>query len=222
MQMNQHDLARMNRVMRHRLRNVASGIKGAVTYLGETLDDRLSKDEKDYFPLIVKECDALSELTGRLNLLFDDVPAGGSLLVGDLVAHVAKGLGERFPAGRLEAEVPAEAAGQRVAGGQALAVALLEVVVNAVEASPEGEASMSVSVENGAVRFSVSNQGLDESVEDLEGLFEAFHTSRARHLGIGLGIARKVVEGMGGGISMTREGCCCTVDLEVPLEEGAK
>ena len=222
MQMDQNDLARMNRVMRHRLRNVASGIKGAVTYLGETLEDRLSEDEKEYFPLIVKECDALSELTGRLNLLFDDVPAGGSLLVGDVVAHVEKGLRERFSAGSLGAEVAKEVAGLRVAGGQALAVALLEVVVNAAEASPEGVASMSVADDSGKARFVVSNGGIDESVEDLEGLFEAFHTTRARHLGIGLVIARKVVEGLGGGISLTREGDRCTVDLEVPLEDGAK
>lgn len=222
MDMDHNDLARMNRVMRHRLRNVASGIKGAVTYLGESLDDRLSEDEKEYFPLIVKECDALSELTGRLNLLFDDVPTGGGWSVGDMVEQAAKGLAERVPHGRLESTVERTFAQQRVLGGQNLAVALLEVVVNAAEASPEGLASLAATVEGREVQFTISNAGLDESVEDPESFFEAFYTTRARHLGIGLTMARKVVLGSGGDISIGRDDDCCLVTLRVPIDDGAE
>jgi signal transduction histidine kinase len=93
-----------------------------------------------------------------------------------------------------------------------LAQVLTNLVRNAINYTPEGGV---VSVRLGAgadhVQVAVSDTGLGISAADLEHIFERFYradASRTRDtggFGLGLSIARELVEAMGGSLSATSQ-----------------
>ena len=205
MTMTDTDLQRMNKVLRHRLRNFASGIKSTVSFLSKELAGRLEPSEMEYFPLILNECEGLSELTARFNLLFDDVPPGGEMLVGDVVKSLATRLHDRFPTSALRMDVSDAVSALTLPREQYVALPLLEVLVNAAEAAPAKEIVLSGGVEHGELVFRVADQGpglAKDVTEDM--LFQPFVTSKARHLGMGLAIAARLVGWAGGKMTVVR------------------
>lgn len=131
MKMDAEDLQRMNRVLRHQLRNFASGVKNAVTLLEYELAGRLQAESEEYFPLIKDECLQLFLLTERLGLLFDaDCPervaareSGPPRTVESILEGVLKQTRAEFPTADIHVE-PGGALAEAVAGGGALALAL--------------------------------------------------------------------------------------------------
>ena len=94
-----------------------------------------------------------------------------------------------------------------------LAQVLTNLVRNAINYTPEGGV-VSVRVSAGGddhVQIAVSDTGLGISADDLEHIFERFYradTSRARDtggVGLGLSIARELLEAMGGSLSATSQ-----------------
>jgi two-component system, OmpR family, phosphate regulon sensor histidine kinase PhoR len=89
---------------------------------------------------------------------------------------------------------------------------LTNLVRNAVNYTPEGGVvSIRLSAESEHVRVGVSDTGVGISPEDLEHVFDRFYradSSRARNsggFGLGLSIARELVEAMGGTLTATSE-----------------
>ena len=139
MNMDADDLVRMSRVLRHRLRNYASGIKTSVMLLSRELKDRLALSELEYFPLIARECDNLAELTERLSLLFEEFPAPKESLVATVIEQVMTRFRNLAPTAIVRVDITPDASGLRVASGKYLAVCLEEILTNAHEAAPSGE-----------------------------------------------------------------------------------
>jgi two-component system phosphate regulon sensor histidine kinase PhoR len=89
---------------------------------------------------------------------------------------------------------------------------LTNLVRNAINYTPEGGVvSIRMSAEPGHVQVGVSDTGVGISPEDLEHVFDRFYradSSRARNsggFGLGLSIARELVEAMGGSLTATSE-----------------
>ena len=77
------------------------------------------------------------------------------------------------------------------------------LIVNAIEAtSPGGTIAVSTQDTGDRVRISVRDTGLGIPQERLAAIFEDFHTTKRRGLGLGLAISRKIVEQLGGTISV--------------------
>jgi signal transduction histidine kinase len=99
--------------------------------------------------------------------------------------------------------------------------ALGNIIGNAIKFTPEhGVVRFSAEPHNGLVRFTVSDSGPGISPSDVPHLFEPFWQSKkTAHLGAGLGlkIARAIVEAHGGSIAVSnaRDGGACFV-LEIP------
>ncbi len=88
---------------------------------------------------------------------------------------------------------------------------ILNLVLNAVHAVPEGTGVVEISTkaEGDNVVLSVSDNG--PGVEDVESIFEPFHTTKARvGTGLGLPIARKIVNQHAG-----------TIEVKTPPHKGA-
>jgi signal transduction histidine kinase len=133
---------------------------------------------------------------------------------------------ERFPVdvARLGGEVaesmrvPAEAAGLELdysaPGGPvtvegdvfALGRVLRNLILNSIQATtPGGRITLEVGRSEGRARLAVSDTGCGIPPERLGAIFEDFVTTKRRGLGLGLPIARKIVEQLGGTIRVDSE-----------------
>jgi signal transduction histidine kinase len=99
-----------------------------------------------------------------------------------------------------------------LADSDRLTQVLTNLVRNAVNYTPEGGVvSIRLTADPDQVQVAVSDTGVGITPEDLEHVFERFYradSSRARHsggFGLGLSIARELVEAMGGSLSATSE-----------------
>jgi signal transduction histidine kinase len=221
MAMNDDDLGRMNQVLRHRLRNLASGIKAAVAFLARDLDGQLSEAHKEYFPLINAECDGISEITARLNLLFDAIPTGATGMLGEILDKLETALRQRFPTAVFGYEVDDRLRGMRVASSQGLRVALEEIMANAIEETPRKGIVLRGEEKKGKLALAVEDQGKGVNESDMDRIFLPFFTARPRHLGLGLAIARRMVSPMGGTIrAISRKPTGLIVSISLPLNDG--
>ena len=193
MPLDAHDARNMNRVLRHRLRNMASGIRSATTLLSQELAGRLTPEETEYFPLILDVCDQINEITNRLNLLFDDLPAGGTGALEPILRDAVEALHRRIPTAQVCANVEPSAAGARVGADQLVQIALREVLINAAEAAPGKTIEVRCRESRGELVLEVLDQGPGVAAPELENIFRPFFTTRERHLGVGLAIRFSVI-----------------------------
>ncbi len=96
---------------------------------------------------------------------------------------------------------------------------LLNLVLNAAEASPRGSEVMIETAErNGVVQLSVSDQGAGISAAGRGRLFEPFFSTKPRGTGLGLSICYSLVNAHGGTIDVaSEEGHGSTFTVALPL-----
>ncbi len=209
--MTAEDLTRMNRVLRHRLRNTASGMKSSVALLAEELKDIATPDLLEYFPLLTQECDRLTEVTERLDALFDRaIPAApfGAAAAPEgtpdgvaLAAWLADGLRRRFPGVRVTDDSDTAASGCAIPDPKRAMAALAEIGVNAAEAAGRShDVRCYANVRDGSVALGVHQGGEPVAPEAISQMVLPFFTTKSRHLGVGLNLARKWAEECGGGL----------------------
>jgi signal transduction histidine kinase len=198
----------------HELRTPAASIRGHAEAL---LDPRepISEDERRQL------LEVLAREAARLGTLTDDLLAVartdtgalkldmGPVEVGEVVEHVVAALGPIATRDRevtllkvVAPEVPAAWADR-----DRLDQVLMNLVRNAITYTPDGGmVSVGISEASGRVALVVEDTGVGIPPEDLERVFERFYrtdASRSRltgGFGLGLAIARELVEAMDGDI----------------------
>jgi len=106
---------------------------------------------------------------------------------------------------------------------------LINLVLNAMDAmadTPEDRRSVAISVGNGAdgAAIAVRDHGQGIAVEHLPKLFNSFFTTKPKGMGLGLSIARTLVEAHGGRIWAENgpgEGAVFHIELPVAGATGA-
>jgi len=199
---NNNDLVRMNSVLRYRLGNQISGIKNAVSLLAEELDGKVSPSIQEYFPLIIKECGSMDEMMKRMSLLFDAVQSGVSMKLQDLLKSITGELHSQYPKINIQSSASCDPAAVRLGNSHAASVAVREVCRNAAEAGGSG-LNIECSATDADVEILVSDNGKGVPADKLPLVFDPFFTTKSRHIGIGLSIARKMIESMGGSIKVS-------------------
>lgn len=101
---------------------------------------------------------------------------------------------------------------------------LLGLVANAVEVVPNDEVVIEARASNGAVELVVADRGPGVPADVREQIFEPFFTTRERGTGLGLAVARQIVEAHEGAIAVGDRpggGACFTVRLPLASETPA-
>lgn len=144
-----------------------------------------------------------------------------ALVVQELVLGVARRTEMLFSRERIAIEVECTDTTAMVRGdGELLEIALRNLMVNGVEASDGIEAgsndvTVRVDVDDGMIDITIADTGPGFSEGVRERMFDPFFTTKPGRAGLGLAIAREVVNGHGGSIASVsrRDGGCFNVLL---------
>jgi len=105
---------------------------------------------------------------------------------------------------------------------QRLTQALMNLLLNAVEATPQhGEIGVRLHGSNGKVTIEVHDSGPGLNGEQQQHLFEAFYTTKADGTGLGLAVSRELVTEMGGTLTYKNGSPGATFVVELPAVLGA-
>ncbi len=215
--MTPEDMEYMSRALRHRLRNFASGVKAAITLLSEQLDTRLTPSEKEYFPLIAKECESLAEVTSRLSLLFEgaqDCRPGH--LIG-ILEEARMAIEARYPLANIRWHRKGHLDNVEIASHTSLVAALKEIIANAIAVSSGREIVVQSSISAKIIEIAIQDHGAGLSPDNWACALQPFRMSNADHLGIGLAIASRLVASIGGRLQSRKEKRAFIVVIELPV-----
>lgn len=219
-----HSLNKLNEIksrflsiVTHDLRTPLTSIKGYAQVL--SLQPGLSDAQKKHFlDVIIKESDHLGGLISDLmdfvsieagKLRVEKAPAAVPDLLEGLRARVGALAEQRKIALRMAAPdglPPVEMDRRRIDQ------VLTNLVTNAFKHTPEGGAvSVEAALKDGAVRFEVTDTGEGIPSHDLQKIFEQFyqvesHVSKKEGIGLGLAIAKEIIQAHGGEIGAHSEG----------------
>ena len=218
-------IGRMISTIVHDFRNPMTSIRGYAAMI----------EEMDIGPARRKECAHLVlEETERMSAMIDEIlefTSGGTprlrrkrITVEDLVAKlkrmVDRDLGERGVTFLAQLDFR----GVLIVDADRMVRALLNIAANAVDAMPSGGTlTVRSRVRDEQVELELQDTGHGIPPELLPRIFEPFFThGKARGVGLGMAITRKIVEDHGGSIDLTSrvgQGTCFTIALpaETPL-----
>jgi signal transduction histidine kinase len=222
------------RAVSHDLRTPLAGIRA----MAEALEDRVVDDPENvarYHRTLRIEADRLARLVDELFEL--SVIHAGSLRLemervslGDLVSDA---LAARSPTARargihLQGKLNGTALELELSPAEVARV-LRNLLENAVRHTPsDGSVFVEAGVEDGGAYVSVTDQCGGISADDLDRVFDlAFRGEAARTpgenggAGLGLAIARGIVEAHRGEISVRNEGAGCRFTVRLPLSQPA-
>jgi len=185
------DLRKMNRAMRHRLRNLCAGVKMTIERISDTL--------KDTHPNIVGRCavinnemNTLQLLTERMDLLFDTLPKPCPKTLFEILSNLRERFIKDYPLCNFGLE--GEESGICFIKGSWIETILLELLQNAGEAAgADGRIVLAWHMaKDGIFSFEITNDGAPIPPEIPLDPPQPFHTMRSRHDGIGLSIAYRI------------------------------
>lgn len=194
---------------------------GAMRLMTESLERGTVADagrQQEYFRIIGQECRRLSSLVenvldfsridrGSRNYTFE--PADLDALVARTVEVMRPYAGERQVTLMLATFAADRAAGRRRIDGAAIQQALTNLVDNAIKHSPAGSTvSVELQADAASARIFVEDDGPGIPEEEQERIFEPFYRlgselrRETQGVGIGLSIAKHIVEAHGGRITV--------------------
>jgi len=200
----------------HEIRNPLTSIRGFMQYLE---DCESLEDWQRYGPLIIREVDSLNHIVDEL-LAFGrpQPPRIGRVRVEDIVeemAFLARGKSDAHIELDFATDIPLIDA-----DGEALKQALLNLLINAIQAIPDGGTIVvSVRPEEGErVSIKVSDDGVGVAPADVDKVFDPFFSTKPTGTGLGLAMVHRIVDAHHGTITFdSRLGRGTVVEIRLPI-----
>ena len=207
----------------HELRTPLTSIRGFVQYLQGSSDPR---EWQEYGSIIIREVDGLNRIVSELLDLVRPLPL--HFLPIDLNALVEEAL---LLAPENAGEAPIEIVRELDpdlppvwADPGRIKQVLLNILVNAVQAiSGRGQIRIRTLVTEGKLRLSIHDTGCGIPATLRERVFDPFFSTKPSGTGLGMAIARRIVESHQGSIEIDSvEGQGCSVTLVLPVVQDVK
>jgi PAS domain S-box-containing protein len=216
-------LGEMSAVVAHEIRNPIAGIAAGVEYLSKNTSE--GSPHKEDVAMILGEID-------RVNRILEDILSVArpfqlkitSQGMPDILEHVLHRYQTSIDrkairiARRYEPSLP-----RALVDRERMEQALTNLVLNAVQAMPTGGTlGIGLDADDCWMTVTISDTGPGISPDMLRRIFEPFFTTKARGTGLGLAVARRVIEEHGGTVDVSSEmgkGTRFTIQLPLSIEE---
>lgn len=212
-------MGRLSSAIAHEIRNPVAMIASSIATA-----KRLSGAEREeMFATASEEAGRLTQLTTEfLDYASIRRPNVTLTSIADTVAYVADASRAHASQKGLKFELDVPETLLAKADASQLQQALMNLVLNAVDASPpDGLVVLRGRPENQTALIDVENSGLPIPESTRERLFEPFFTTKPRGTGLGLAIARNIARAQGGDLILAVNGpSCVRFSLSVPMAEG--
>ena len=203
-------------VVAHEVRNPLAGVRASL----QVLDKRFPPDAREHevIAAMIQRIDSLNEKVQ--DLLYYARPKAPRLqpvevrtIAQEAATSTRAAIGQDCPEISL--------AGEPVtvfADAEMLRAALLNLTMNACQASRHGPVEIATTIVDGTCRISVMDRGGGIPAEARERVFEPFFTTRAAGTGLGLAIVKRLMDVQGGTIALSdRPGGGTIAELTLPL-----
>jgi len=210
-------LGEMAAVVAHEVKNPIAGIRGAL----QVITSRMPAEQRDRGVLIdiIARLDALNRIVQDM-LMFARPralrrePVSLAALLGDTVALI-----ERDPT-MSHVQIALSGAADISGDREMLQVVFQNILMNAAQAMEnKGRIEVSIGTVNGRCSVAIADQGPGMPEDVRARAFDAFFTTKHRGTGLGLPIARRVIEAHGGTIQIDAPpsgGTMVTIVLPLP------
>lgn len=197
-------MGRLSTAIAHEIRNPVAMIASSIASAKQSS----GAEREEMFAIASEEAGRLSRLTTEfLDYASTRRPNATVTSIADTVAYIADAA--RAHASKKGVRFELDVADTLLAkadGGQ-LQQALMNVVLNAVDASPaQGTIVLRAWQHNQAVVIDVENSGAAIPESTLSRLFEPFFTTKPHGTGLGLAIARNIARAQGGDLRLAENG----------------
>jgi signal transduction histidine kinase len=176
--------------------------------------------------LVDKIVDTINHLISRVEQILDFArPVNLKLQAGNLneiVNDILELLRPQLTAKKMEVRLSmSETAAHAMLDESSIRGALMNLILNAIEASPErGVLSISSERTDQSLRLEIADTGPGIDEHKAKKIFEPFYTTKAGGLGLGMPYAKKVIEQHGGTISLnSRPGEGTTISVVLPAAQ---
>ena len=208
-------LGQLAAVVAHEVRNPLAGLRASLQVL-----DRRAADSgtRDIIGVMIQRIDGLNSKVEDLLLYARPKPPRPQAIdVRALLHEVA--LSAQVATGH--SGPPIEVNGDEAtayADAEMLRAALLNLTINACQATGEGKVDIHVEVGAGGCCIAIRDRGHGIPTDVRERVFEPFFTTRTSGTGLGLAIVKRLLELQGGGIVLSdRSGGGTVANVTIPL-----
>jgi signal transduction histidine kinase len=222
----QERIAALGRAAAQVAHEVKNPLAGLLLY-SLHLKSKLDKSSESEALLVDKIVTTINHLIERVEQILGFArPVNFTLSAGDLnqiARDVVELVQPRIMSNKVDVRLSlSEQAALAMIDESSIRGALMNLIVNAIEAMPQG-GTLSITSEpsddKSLLRIADTGKGISE--EEAKKIFEPFYTTKAQGLGLGMPYARKIVEQHGGTISLdSKLGEGTTISVALPVAEG--
>lgn len=193
-------LGEMAAVVAHEVKNPIAGIRGAL----QVITSRMPEDQRDRSILldIITRLDALNRMVQDMLMFARPRALNREPIIVDGLMRETASMLERDP--HMSAlEISVSGSANIIGDREMLRVVFQNILMNAAQAMEgQGRIEVVLTQTDGLCRVAIADHGPGMPAEVQEKVFDAFFTTKHRGSGLGLPIARRVVEAHGGSIQI--------------------
>ena len=190
-------LGEIARTLAHELRNPITSIGMASQVLMQNLPESQKKASEKYFKILENSTKTLNDLVSNLlnSSNYNKTVLKKQELAGIMESILEKASDRIYLAG-IEVKRDYKGPYYILADRDKLEIALLNIIVNASEATvpDEGIVSIEIKEEEKDIMLRISDNGQGLEKEQMERLFDAFYTTKKTGVGVGLNSVKNILE----------------------------
>ncbi|MBI5779691.1 MAG: PAS domain-containing protein [Planctomycetes bacterium] len=208
-----NSLREMSLGIAHEIRNPLTSVRGGVQEISNQLKSQLSEDQNTLIKTIIKESERLDHLVSNFIDFTRDrkpvvQPANVVEIINEVVLMIRQappngiGIKTDLPAGKLICHIDAEQVKQ----------VIYNIIINALESSASEKCDISVKARKSTNPLLISSQeGIMIEITDcgqgiqphnIPRIFDPFFTTKSDGIGLGLSIAKRIIENHGGNVTV--------------------